>query len=442
MPELLMNIFETLNQAQVQYCLLRDADRLGQADKKQELDLLVRQDQLLQLRGLLLGLGFIQLPDWGHSPHHFFLAYHSDGDCWLKLDVVTEIAYGHPVHALRTGLATGCLANRRCHDLVNIPSPEYEFVTLLLHCLLDKGTLVPGNLAPSRLQRLAWLGRQIDDESSISNIFASLGLPDWLCARLISVVNSGDWEGLFAERETVSRYLARLDWFGTLGRNILYPVLRKLNHWINARRPPSIAVALLAPDGAGKSTLARGIKDSFYFPTRLVYMGIYQKDSSRETGTHLPGVSFLMRLVRQWGRYGMARLYRARRQLVIFDRHTYDEMLPPSARQSLLKRWRRWLLTLGSPKPDLVIFLDAPGEMLYARKGEHTPDLLEQRRQDYLHLLSRLPHPVIIDAAQDAAQVRHQAMALIWKVYLDRQVGRTPTQTKQASAGERKSLLA
>ena len=149
-----------------------------------------------------------------------------------------------------------------------------------------------------------------------------------------------------------------------------------------------------------------------------------------------------MRLVRQWGRYGMARLYRARRQLVIFDRHTYDEMLPPSARQSLLKRWRRWLLTLGSPKPDLVIFLDAPGEMLYARKGEHTPDLLEQRRQDYLHLLSRLPHPVIIDAAQDAAQVRHQSMALIGKVYLDRQAGRTPTQTKQASAGERKSLLA
>ena len=441
MPELLMTIFETLDQAQVQYCLLRDADRLSQAGKKQELDLLVRQDQLLQLRGLLLELGFIQLPDWGHAPHHFFLAYHSDGDSWLKLDVVTEIAYGHPIHALHTGLAAGCLADRRRLDLVYIPSPEYEFVTLLLHCLLDKGALAPGNLAPSRLQRLAWLSRQIGDESSISTIFASLGLPDWLYARLLSLVNSGDWGGLLAERDAVSRYLARSDWFGTLGRNFLYPGLRKLNHWINARRPSSIAVALLAPDGAGKSTLAKGIKDSFYFPTRLVYMGIYQKESTVASGTHLPGVSFLRRLVRQWGRYGIARLYRTRRQLVIFDRHTYDERLAPASHQTLLTRWRRWLLTLGSPKPDLVIFLDAPGETLFARKGEHTPDSLEQRRQAYLHLLPNLPHLAIVDATQDADRVRRQALALIWKAYLDRQIGRAPTPAKQARAGERKSLL-
>jgi hypothetical protein len=174
MTELLMTIFESLNQAKIQYCVLRDAERLGQADKKQEIDLLICEDQLPQLRGLLLGLEFIQLPDWGHAPHHFFLTYQSHEGSWLKLDVVTEIAYGHPVHALRTGLAAECLAKRQLLDLVYIPSPDYEFVTLLLHCLLDKRDLAPGNLAPSRLQRLSKLRGEISDENNIAAILASL----------------------------------------------------------------------------------------------------------------------------------------------------------------------------------------------------------------------------------------------------------------------------
>ena len=38
------------------------------------------------------------------------------------------------------------------------------------------------------------------------------------------------------------------------------------------------------------------------------------------------------------------------------------------------------------PKPDLVICLDAPGEVLFSRKAEGTIELLEQRRQEYLQV--------------------------------------------------------
>ena len=40
------------------------------------------------------------------------------------------------------------------------------------------------------------------------------------------------------------------------------------------RRGPSVAV--LGPDGAGKSTLTRGIADAFGLPARVVYMGLWQ----------------------------------------------------------------------------------------------------------------------------------------------------------------------
>ena len=87
-------------------------------------DLLVRDDQLGQIRSFLVQLGFVGLQNWGDAPHHFFVVYDQTGDCWLKLDVVTEVAHGKPIHALRTTLAAGRLGNRgRCGPVV-VPSPE------------------------------------------------------------------------------------------------------------------------------------------------------------------------------------------------------------------------------------------------------------------------------------------------------------------------------
>ncbi len=65
------------------------------------------------------------------------------------------------------------------------------------------------------------------------------------------------------------------------------------------------------------------------------------------------------------------------------------------------------------PKPDLIILLDAPAELLYARKGEGTPALLERRRQEYLQLKNRIEHFAVVDASQPEDVVAQQVMALI-----------------------------
>jgi len=74
-------------------------------------------------------------------------------------------------------------------------------------------------------------------------------------------------------------------------------------------------------------------------------------------------------------------------------------------------------LLAAAPKPDLVVFLDAPGELLYARKGEHSPEILEQQRQHYLGLREHIPQMVVVDATRDAEQVRRTVTALIWRSY-------------------------
>lgn len=75
------------------------------------------------------------------------------------------------------------------------------------------------------------------------------------------------------------------------------------------------------------------------------------------------------------------------------------------------------MLVAIAPKPDLVVFLDAPGEVLYARKGEHSPSILEQQRQHYLGLQQHLPQMVVVDATNNADQVRRTVTSLIWQWY-------------------------
>jgi thymidylate kinase len=216
----------------------------------------------------------------------------------------------------------------------------------------------------------------------------------------------------------IARLTSR-DRLSVLGRQVYQRVLRTLNRWAGLLRPAP-SVALLAPDGAGKSTLAAGVQNSFFPPVRSVYMGLYQKTTAEAARSRGRRMGFVRHLFTQWRRYLIARYHQARGRLVIFDRYTYDALLPPRHKLSGLGRLRRWLLARACPPPDLVLMLDAPGEVLYARKGEHTADILEQQRQQYLALRPYLPQMVVVDASQDAERVRREAVAVIWRTYTAR----------------------
>ncbi len=427
-PVLLLSVFERLEQENIQYCLLRDYDQLDQLVNGGEVDLLIRDDQLGQMRSLLVQLGFVGLPNWGYAPHHFFVAYDQTRDCWLKLDVVTEVAYGKPIPALRTTLAAGCLGNRRRCGPVFVPSPEDELITLLLHCLLDKGYF-----APARHERLRALRHQVADERYLSTLLARSWGPSITWPRLAALVDSENWGALLDGRKILIAHLASRDRLGTLIRQVRGRVLRKLNRWVNARQPRSPLVALLAPDGAGKSTLAASIQGTFYFPVRSIYMGLYQKGTTSSALFRLPGLSLTKRLFTQWWRYLIARYHQARGRLVIFDRYTYDALLPPRHPLGRFKQLRRWLLAHACPAPDLVLLLDAPGEVLFARKGEHSASVLEEQRCSYLSLQARLPHMIIIDATRNAEQVRREVISWIWRSYVNTDDDRPELAATQAA---------
>ena len=431
MTELLMNTFKSLEQADIHYLLIRDGDRIEKFLTGGEVDLLVRESQLKQLHSMLVKLNYVRLPGWGHSPHHFYIAYDDASENWIKLDIVAEINYGKPIQNLRTTLASGCLANRRRNGPVFIPSPEDELVMLLLHCVLDKG-----NFTVSRRQRLQELRPQVTDERYLSTLLVSYWLPTVTWPWLAALIDAGNWTALLSQRKAVIARLASRDRLGVIARQVRDRAQRRLGSWLTGHRPRAVSLALLAPDGAGKSAVAASLRESFYFPVHVIYMGLYPKKASRSTVERLPGLSFFSRLLRMWGNYLAAHYHLARRRSVIFDRYPYDSLLAPRQKKKGIQKIRHWLLTHPMPAPDLVILLDAPGETLFARKGEHNADFLEQQRQSYLKLRNKIPHLLVIDATRDIERVCSHVTSLVWRGYIGRQAGLAASQFIQMARRE------
>jgi thymidylate kinase len=121
-----------------------------------------------------------------------------------------------------------------------------------------------------------------------------------------------------------------------------------------------------------------------------------------------------LRLPKAWQGYLVAKLHQAAGRVVIFDRYAYDALVPARASSGLLKGLHMRLLGHSCPAPDLVLVLDAPGEVMSACEGEDGPEALETQRQRLLALRDRIQHVQVVDATRDEAAVRADVLGRIW----------------------------
>lgn len=70
-------------------------------------------------------------------------------------------------------------------------------------------------------------------------------------------------------------------------------------------------------------------------------------------------------------------------EIVLFDRHPMEVLAIRPPRAPLAASLERFLLGRLVPRPDAVIVLDAPADVLFERKGEHPSTTLDRWRQAY-----------------------------------------------------------
>ncbi len=201
-------------------------------------------------------------------------------------------------------------------------------------------------------------------------------------------------------------------------------------------------VAMIGPDGVGKTTVSRKLEQLLPMRSKYVYMGVNLDASNvalpssrliqllrkllgrkhaggprdpHEAIVHSEGsvkriflrvkrgLRLANTLAEETFRQLVVRWYLFRGNVVLLDRdffvdfYAYD--ISGDARpRSLSQRIHGFYLNHLYRRPDLVICLDADGETMFARKGEGTVDLLNRRRQDYQNLRQAVKHFSVVNA--------------------------------------------
>jgi hypothetical protein len=137
-------------------------------------------------------------------------------------------------------------------------------------------------------------------------------------------------------------------------------------------------------------------------------------------------------------RLAVARHHTRRGRIVIFDRHFFADYYAHDIRRTrssrpLARRLHGFMLKTVYPKPDLSVFLDAPPEVLFARKPEGTIDRVREKRDEYLAVREVLPDSVVVDAALPPEEVVRQVVLAI-RAFHDRCVRERGAQQPPDSA--------
>jgi thymidylate kinase len=414
----LLRAFAALDGAGVAWCLLRGEARL--ADPSGDVDLLVAPADLPRLDAVLATAGFLPAPGVGKGAHRGYVG-HAAGDRFLELDFESSVEFGPSSHfavnwlrpTLRTDAAQALLAGRRRVGPLAVPSADDAFWALLLHCVVDKGAVAERHAA-----RLVELAPQARPDGVLGRIVTAHCPSGWDAARVLTAARDADWPALVALGARLPGRATAAGRAAALGRG-----LRRLATDVRRTRR-GLSVAVLGPDGAGKSTLTQGIAAAFGLPTRVVYMGLWQGEDGAARPLPLAALAAARRPFRSWRRAAVTGWHQARGRLVVLDRHPYDALLPPAPPHVALKRLFFTLLARTVPAPSVVLILDVPAEIAAFRRPDEDPGALATLRSEYLSLARRLPRAVVLDADRSPEALRAAAIDRIWQAVLDAETRR------------------
>ena len=210
-------------------------------------------------------------------------------------------------------------------------------------------------------------------------------------------------------------------------------------------RPTGLVVLIGGPDGSGKSTLAEALAEActgifkrearFHWrPGMLPRLGGLlareQADTSRPHGQrpHAPALSLGV-LAYYWLDFcvgGLVRVWplRLRAGLAVVERGWWDIAVDP--RRYRLQVPQRLIKVLGrlAPRYDLALILEAPVEVMLARKAEISSEEMARQTSAWHEVLPRNVPRVYLDASRPTPEVVQEARTRVLDAMEARSVSR------------------
>ena len=173
-------------------------------------------------------------------------------------------------------------------------------------------------------------------------------------------------------------------------------------------------IVILGPDGAGKSSVIRGLVEKLnlrgcavevrHLKPRIVFAGrgepvtiVVDPHGKPPRSAFLSLVKIVVWLFEEW----YAQIFLERKERVLLcDRYYHDLLIDPKRYRYGGPHWAARLIGGLMPRPKLWILLDAPPAVLRARKQEVSPQETARQREAYLAFIRRQRNSATVEASR------------------------------------------
>jgi thymidylate kinase len=415
----LESVFIALDLYQVRYCVLHSYTGLPDT-LTSDLDMGLHPSDLSRLSLVFDALRQQSYYPLQHIPysaglggsHYFVFGWFGEGGFMsAAIDFTCQHREGGAILTAGDELVRG----RRKRGLFWIPDPAIEFRYLLAKKVLK------GAVGSGQADRLGVLAREIGREASelaAGHLFAGAS-----SSRVVDAcLNNTLADEVAAFRCNLLGTIRRRDPFNRLR----YWVTESPRLCLRMLKPTGLFVAILGPDGVGKSSLLPQLLNRIgscfrrhkVFHWRPELLGRTQSQTISVNPHDRPNFSPLRSILHLAGHgfdfilgYWLV-VYpaRVRSGLALFDRYFEDLIVDPKRYRYGGPLWLPRFLGHLIPSPELLLILDAPPDAVLARKKELARSEIARLRRDYRDLAYRSNSARVIDASGSPDVVAERAL--------------------------------
>jgi thymidylate kinase len=417
--DFLRRLFRHLDESGTRYCVLHSWRTLPD-ELPSDLDIAVHPADRTSLAVTFRRLsddGFppIQLINHNVNGNYFVFCWHSGK---ALQTAAVDVIFEHRRCGLIAAGGTEVTATReRCGEFW-VASPSTEFAYLILK-KVAKGKVKPEQA--DRLRELVVFLSRSRAEKIVQEVFS---------AKWSQIIVSACLDGTLPE---VLPNLGKLPWITAVSRHpvellryLAGDIWRVLRRW---RRPNGVLIAILGPDGVGKSSVIVGLHDQLgpafwgeryfhwrpqFFARRRQAAPVTDPHAKPPRGPLASSLYLTVFLFDYWLGYAFVlRQLKPRSHFLSFDRYFYDVLADPLRIRFGGPKWLAQFYSRLVPTPDLVLLLDADTETILARKSEVPPEEVNRQREAYRHLPLEPSHLRVMRTEGTREEVVYEAVAFV-----------------------------